>query len=479
MKKALCVVYILSAFAFISEARAQSNRSADLDSIHLGGANSTGEIGTMTANGTPLSTVAGQAAATATALTAETTRATAAETLKAPIASPTFTGTVTVPSGAALATPSTLVLTNATGLPVSSGMSGAGTGVITALGQAVTGSGGMVLATSPVVQTGLGLLASGSSTDALLSIAGGGAVANQGILTMQAAQTNFQTWDGHTQFSVVPTLGANEYWCPSGGITYAGALLATCSSSSTYVDAVISMLGTGSLVVGNGTGTLLTVADPGGAITSVPTIVPGISGGFATFGGTGNVNVSAGGQFGSTQMQINGQTNFRISNDYGSASIVNYLDVYGAPSGSAPSFVAKGTDANIPIYFNSKGSSPVVLATNSVTTFQSDGTGAVFVNGISKPGYTISAPTTGGTVTASCSKTDQAINPAGTLATLTINMCATPRDGLEISFLFTQTITALTVSGNGNSIAGAPTTAGATSPFKFKYLTSLGWVRTQ
>jgi hypothetical protein len=52
---------------------------------------------------------------------------------KSPLASPTFTGTVTIPNGAALGTPTSLTLTNATGLPVASGISGLGTGVATFL----------------------------------------------------------------------------------------------------------------------------------------------------------------------------------------------------------------------------------------------------------------------------------------------------------------------------------------------------------
>jgi hypothetical protein len=47
-------------------------------------------------------------------------------------------------TGIALGTPASGVLTNATGLPISSGLNGAGTGVLTALANAVNGSGGLV-----------------------------------------------------------------------------------------------------------------------------------------------------------------------------------------------------------------------------------------------------------------------------------------------------------------------------------------------
>ncbi|SAK53687.1 hypothetical protein AWB78_01350 [Caballeronia calidae] len=58
--------------------------------------------------------------------------------------------TLTTPN---LGTPSAVTLTNGSGLPISSGVSGLGTGVATALGSAVTGSGGPVLATSPTITT--------------------------------------------------------------------------------------------------------------------------------------------------------------------------------------------------------------------------------------------------------------------------------------------------------------------------------------
>ena len=58
-----------------------------------------------------------------------------------------------VVNGGALGTPSSGTLTSATGLPISTGVSGLGTGVATALGTAVNGSGALALTTSPVFVT--------------------------------------------------------------------------------------------------------------------------------------------------------------------------------------------------------------------------------------------------------------------------------------------------------------------------------------
>jgi hypothetical protein len=84
----------------------------------------------------------------------------------APIASPTFTGVVTVPNGSALGAPASINLSNGIALPLASGVTGTlavanggtgitsfGTGVAAALGQNVTGTGGIVRATSPTLAT--------------------------------------------------------------------------------------------------------------------------------------------------------------------------------------------------------------------------------------------------------------------------------------------------------------------------------------
>lgn len=49
------------------------------------------------------------------------------------------------------------------------------------------------------------------------------------------------------------------------------------------------------------------------------------------------------------------------------------------------------------------------------------------------------------------------LNPAGTLATLTVNMPGSPADGQIQTVSTTQIISALTVGGGGNTIIGQPT----------------------
>lgn len=71
-------------------------------------------------------------------------------------------------------------------------------------------------------------------------------------------------------------------------------------------------------------------------------------------------------------------------------------------------------------------------------------------------------------------------NPAGTLATGTITMPASPGDGMVVTFSSSQQITALTVSANtGQSIVNAVTTLSAGGGAKYIYrLASTTWFRT-
>jgi hypothetical protein len=96
-----------------------------------------------------------------------------------------------------------------------------------------------------------------------------------------------------------------------------------------------------------------------------------------------------------------------------------------------------------------------------------------------KPVQQFAAPTTGQTVTVATGDTWLILTPAGTLAALTVNMPTNRTDGQSVRVTSSQTLTALTVSGNGTTIAGAPTTLTANGFFTMTYTATLNtWLRT-
>lgn len=87
-----------------------------------------------------------------------------------------------------------------------------------------------------------------------------------------------------------------------------------------------------------------------------------------------------------------------------------------------------------------------------------------------------SAPLTGANVAVSSSSSLLAINPAGTIAALTVTFPAAPSNGQTVTICTTQIITALTLAG-GTFVGGIATLAlGGFAAFC--YVTAVGkWVR--
>lgn len=94
--------------------------------------------------------------------------------------------------------------------------------------------------------------------------------------------------------------------------------------------------------------------------------------------------------------------------------------------------------------------------------------------------YDYQTPTTGFSYTFAAGTQVLVMNPAGTLATGTITMPASPVDGMTIRFSSSQIITALTVSANtGQSIVSAVTTLTAGGGAAYIYrLANTTWYRT-
>lgn len=96
-------------------------------------------------------------------------------------------------------------------------------------------------------------------------------------------------------------------------------------------------------------------------------------------------------------------------------------------------------------------------------------------------GKDTSIPTTGQTVSLSAAKALKIINPAGTLASLTVALPSSPTDGQRQKVLFGAAISALTVSASGASVVGSPTAIAMTFP-TFEMIYDQGtntWFRMQ
>jgi len=104
-------------------------------------------------------------------------------------------------------------------------------------------------------------------------------------------------------------------------------------------------------------------------------------------------------------------------------------------------------------------------------TLKADGT-----NGILQQ-YDYQVSTTGFSYTFAAGTTVLVMNPAGTLATGTITMPASPVDGMTITFSSTQTISALTLNGNtGQTVVSKVTVLSANQATTYVYrLSNTTW----
>lgn len=89
--------------------------------------------------------------------------------------------------------------------------------------------------------------------------------------------------------------------------------------------------------------------------------------------------------------------------------------------------------------------------------------------------YQYNAPLTGATVAVAATTGTMLLDPAGTIATLTVTLPAATAliDGQQLSLASSQTVTALTLTGGtGTTISNAPTaiTISTTGPYNYRFI---------
>lgn len=167
------------------------------------------------------------------------------------------------------------------------------------------------------------------------------------------------------------------------------------------------------------------------------------------------------GQFGATAgsplfIQLpNGYNAFQVVDGTGGAAVSINSMTFSANAATGDtniSAVSVGTaaDANVNIGMTAKGTGAIKVNSPLRLT-----------NGLQNTGKNIAVPVTSGTVTLTASNAHQIINPAGTLAALTVAFPASPVDGQVQIISFTQIITALTLSGG--TFVGGPTAIALTN----------------
>jgi hypothetical protein len=161
----------------------------------------------------------------------------------------------TLPNGLAMQTPASLTLTNATGLPISTGLIGAGTGVLAALANAVNASNGLATSASPTFSgTFAGTYTLGGTPSIAGSAINSGTVSGSFMSAVNLAA-------GNVNGGVVNTL-PNANLAGSGALTIGSTSIALGAAST--VLAGLTSVTDPLLIGGTGTGSSLTLQSTSG-----------------------------------------------------------------------------------------------------------------------------------------------------------------------------------------------------------------------
>ena len=204
---------------------------------------------------------------------------------------------------------------------------------------------------------------------------------NNGIITSKGSgylslQTN---GFGSEVLRATHTASAVNFVLATGGVTGTGPTLSG-QGSDTNVDLNLLTKGTGYLKVNNSYGTHLAVGSGSTTAPNAYAIISGDQYNRSIYGSSGGTVITAGGSNTiAVQTSSTAFTQLAITH---TASAVNYVNITGAATGGAPSVIALGSDTNIPLSVSPKGNGILYLG-GGQTRISSNGSNSLIVSGSS------------------------------------------------------------------------------------------------
>jgi hypothetical protein len=196
------------------------------------------------------------------------------------------------------------------------------------------------------------------------------AITSKGTSSINLATNN----SNQRQVQINHTASAVNYWTLTGAAA-GSAPVFSVAGTDTNIDLNLTTKGTGAVKLNTGNGEQFRVKDNGATTTDFVFAVGSNFGrpviGAQTISGSGNASlgITAWGTSGVIQLYTNNtaQEQMRVSH---TASAVNYVQVTGAATTSLPIISAQGSDTNIGVWLTTKGTGSIRFGSNSTANLQ-------------------------------------------------------------------------------------------------------------